>query len=372
MLEAELTKERPLVSVGLLTYNHEDFIGRAIEGVLKQEVNFTYEIVIAEDCSTDRTREIIKHYKALYPDVIRLLLQEENVGMKENSKQLRRACRGKYRANLEGDDYWFTTDKLQKQVDFLENNKEFVAIGGDFFCVDENDMPTEFPWGDIRYSYCQENEYTVEHLKEWLLFAHTSTMMYRNFFYEFDEETNRRFDEVNMLGDRRVCLLLVMHGRVWHEKTIWSIRHVLKKANTSMTRAVKTANYLGVNYGWMLEAERYCWEEFNYKLDLHHKKDQRWLGSLKLFVKKPNRENYEVVKYIFNNSSRKIFYVFLAIKAGIKKILKVFKRDGLFGGLKNGCIKFGKVIKALKNLKSKKNNVPENSQTKAILKSFSK
>lgn len=345
MLEPVLHETRPMVSIGLMTYNHERFIGRAIESVLMQEVNFMYELVIAEDNSTDGTREVILSYKKKYPNVIRLLLQDENVGMKKNSNDLRRACWGRYRANLEGDDYWIDPGKLQKQVDFLENHPDFVAIGGDFTCVDEREIPCVFPWGDIRYSYCQDSEYTVEHLREWLLFGHTSTMLFKNYFYDCGDEVNQRFDEANILGDRRICLFLVMHGRVWHEKEVWTVRHVLKKSDSSMTHAVKTSNYLGVNYGWLLEAERYCREEFNYKLDMKHKKDQRWLGSLKLFFRNPNQENYKVMKYIFIGGHSYFRYICLAVGAFFRKTYRAFKRDGVVDGIKNGCKKVFQVVK---------------------------
>ena len=242
MNETELA--RPLVSVGVMTYNHEKYIAKAIESVIMQEVNFKYEIVIAEDCSTDRTRDIVIEYQKKYPDLIRLILHEQNVGMKANSNILRRSCRGIYRANLEGDDFWIDPCKLQKQVDFLEQNQDYVAIGGNFMCVNDEGKSTAFPWGDIKYTYCFDDEYTIEHFKKWLLFAHTSTMMFRNFFYDCGDEINTRFDEVNMLGDRRICLFLVLKGRVKHVNETWIVRRVLRKSNTSMTNAVRKSNYL--------------------------------------------------------------------------------------------------------------------------------
>lgn len=369
MLEPAHHAERPIVSVGLMTYNHEKFIGKAIESVLMQEVNFTYELLIAEDCSTDRTREIVLAYKKKYPDVIRLLLQDQNVGMKKNSNDLRRACCGKYRANLEGDDYWIDPGKLQKQVDFLENNPDFVAIGGDFTCIDDMGCPCAFPWGDIRYTYCMDNEYTVEHLHQWLLFGHTSTIMFKNYFYDCGEEVNQRFDEVNMLGDRRICLFLVMKGRVWHEKEIWTIRRVLSRSSSSMTNAVKNSNYLGVNFGWLLEAERYCREEFNYKLDMRKKKDQRWLGSLKVFFKHPSRENYRVVIYIFKSAHSYPRYIFLAVAALFRKTYKVFKRDGLFRGVRNGCKKLFYSVNRFFKMK-KSNSIYAEEKRKSVLESF--
>ncbi len=116
----------PKVSVCMITYNHEKFITRAIESVLMQETDFDCELVIGEDCSTDRTRKIVMEYKKKYPDKIRLLLPEKNIGMISNFVQTLKACHGQYVALLEGDDYWTNPLKLQKQADFLDANPDFA------------------------------------------------------------------------------------------------------------------------------------------------------------------------------------------------------------------------------------------------------
>jgi len=108
----------------MITYNHEPFIAQAIEGVLMQKTNFKYELVIGEDCSTDNTRKICEEYAHNYPDIIRLLPSEKNLGMFANGTRTMKACmNGKYIALCEGDDYWTDPNKLQKQVDFMESNK---------------------------------------------------------------------------------------------------------------------------------------------------------------------------------------------------------------------------------------------------------
>ncbi|GAW66657.1 glycosyl transferase family protein [Geoanaerobacter pelophilus] len=110
------------LSVLIITYNHEKFIAQALDSVLMQTVNFDYEIVIGEDCSTDGTRDIVLAYLDAHPDKIRLLLPEKNLGMHRNFVETYRACRGEYLALLDGDDYWSSRDKLQQQVDFLDAN----------------------------------------------------------------------------------------------------------------------------------------------------------------------------------------------------------------------------------------------------------
>lgn len=119
------SKQQPMVAIAMLAYNHEKFIVQAIESVLMQKTSFKYKIIIAEDCSTDKTRDIIIDYQKKYPDKIKLILQNQNVGASKNNIDLLNNLEGKYIAALEGDDYWTDPLKLQKQVDFLEENEDF-------------------------------------------------------------------------------------------------------------------------------------------------------------------------------------------------------------------------------------------------------
>jgi len=130
----------PLLSVCVITYNHASFIRQAIDSVLMQELDFTWEIIIADDCSTDGTREILLEYKAKYPDLIKLILQGENVGPSRNWYDLIYSTNSKYIAYLEGDDYWIDNKKLKTQYEHLENqpninmclhNAKLVNIKGD-------------------------------------------------------------------------------------------------------------------------------------------------------------------------------------------------------------------------------------------------
>jgi glycosyltransferase involved in cell wall biosynthesis len=115
------------VSVAMITYNHERFIAQAIESVLMQETHFPVELVIGEDCSTDNTRAIVQDYGARYPERIRLLLPENNLGVMPNFIATIKACQGRYVALCEGDDYWTDPCKLQKQIDFLEERSDYSA-----------------------------------------------------------------------------------------------------------------------------------------------------------------------------------------------------------------------------------------------------
>jgi glycosyltransferase involved in cell wall biosynthesis len=112
----------PLISVALITYNQEQYIAQAIESILMQEGPFNYELVIGEDCSTDNTRAIVMDYQRRYPGVIRVISSDENMGMMPNLTRTIKACKGKYIAFCEGDDYWLSPYKLEKQLNFMMEN----------------------------------------------------------------------------------------------------------------------------------------------------------------------------------------------------------------------------------------------------------
>lgn len=129
----------PLVSISCLTYNHGKFLKEALDGFLIQKTDFSFEILIHDDASTDDTVQIILDYQKKYPDLIKPIFQEKNL-WSQGTRALSATynfprAQGKYIAMCEGDDFWTDPYKLQKQVDFLECNPEYVACvhGAHFF-----------------------------------------------------------------------------------------------------------------------------------------------------------------------------------------------------------------------------------------------
>ena len=116
-----------MVSVSMITYNHEKYIAEAIEGVVMQKTTFPFELIIGEDFSADNTRAICIEYQKKYPDIIKLRLNDPNQGMMLNWINNIESGEGKYIALCDGDDYWTNPYKLQKQVDFMEANPDFAV-----------------------------------------------------------------------------------------------------------------------------------------------------------------------------------------------------------------------------------------------------
>jgi glycosyltransferase involved in cell wall biosynthesis len=113
----------PKVSIVSISYNQEKYIEKALDSFVMQKADFGFEVVIADDCSTDRTQEIILRYAKKYPDIIKPIIRENNIGIQPNLIDALRHASGEYIALCEGDDYWTDVLKLQTQADFLDKNR---------------------------------------------------------------------------------------------------------------------------------------------------------------------------------------------------------------------------------------------------------
>jgi glycosyltransferase involved in cell wall biosynthesis len=115
-----------LLSVLCLTYNHEAFVAQALASFGAQETSFEFEVIVADDCSTDGTLAIVESFRGRFGDRLRILTTPVNLGVTRNFRRALSACRGRYVALCEGDDYWRGSNKLQRQVDFLEGHADYV------------------------------------------------------------------------------------------------------------------------------------------------------------------------------------------------------------------------------------------------------
>lgn len=165
------------VSVLMTTYNHEMFIAQAIESVLRQQTNFDFELIIGEDCSTDRTRFICEELRDKYPNIITLISNKTNI-YPRNFENTFAHCKGEYIAILEGDDYWIEPSKLQRQVDFLETHEEFSICFGNVK-IERNDRIDESEHGEYyKKILANRTEFGIEDILKGN-FIPTCTVMYR-------------------------------------------------------------------------------------------------------------------------------------------------------------------------------------------------
>jgi glycosyltransferase involved in cell wall biosynthesis len=200
--------DEPMVSVAVITYNHEQFIAQAIESVLMQETTFAVELLIGEDCSTDGTRQIVQAYAAKYPNVTRAFLRERNLGMARNYEAVWQACRGEYIAWLEGDDYWRTPQKLQKQIGLMEANPHYSMCGTKTQLVTTSADGSEKDAGVLAPAVLKPEYGLLDFLKGY--YMHTSGMLLRRELVEFPDWLNG----LVMLRDACVFALCAAKGPV--------------------------------------------------------------------------------------------------------------------------------------------------------------
>ena len=175
--------EKPIASIKVLTYNHERFIKRCLDGLLAQKTKYPFEIVVGDDASNDNTKNILLDYQSKYPDIIRLFLFKDRKGLMLNDRRTVLETKGKYQLICDGDDYWIDTLKLQKQVDFMESFPDHSYVYSDVILVDEYDREmqpspyfierkTLYRSGDVFWHLWQKN------------FVNTSSVCLRNDIYK--------------------------------------------------------------------------------------------------------------------------------------------------------------------------------------------
>jgi glycosyltransferase involved in cell wall biosynthesis len=133
------------LSVAVITYNQENYIAQTLNSIIEQEHSYSYEIIVGEDCSTDETRKVLLKYKEKYPDIIKLLLNEKNLGAVKNYFNCIDHCTGKYIMGCGGDDYWLP-EKVSAQIQYMEEHSEAGMCYGKCEMInDKNNIIKIFP-----------------------------------------------------------------------------------------------------------------------------------------------------------------------------------------------------------------------------------
>lgn len=314
--------EKPMVSILMITYNHEKYIRQALDGILMQKVDFTYEVVIGEDCSQDNTRAILLEYKEKYPDRIRLILHEKNVGIGKNLGAVQRQCDGKYVAICEGDDYWTDPYKLKKQVSFLENHPEYIGTAHKIQVVDEYG---NFKKDSSSITFCQDEVYTIKHVEKGLLPGQTATLVYRNLLIN-DLTAMDALENCNAIGDRKIALYLALNGNIYCFNEVMShYRHVTEHGDSwnAKTKGKNLALYT-INYN--KELSLLAKELKNMEVDFTAVNLACGMKAFLFFLKKPNLENFEILKEIYANHNNKITMTSYILKKVIGFPFKKMKR----------------------------------------------
>lgn len=209
----------PEVSIALTTYNHQDFIAECLDSILNQEVDFEYEIVIGEDLSKDKTKEIIEGYAKKH-DNIRLLSRDVNLGYTKNFDDTMQQCVGKYVAVFDGDDIMLP-GKLQSQKEFLDQNPECVMVGHLMDAFESTSRIIIRTIGPKKH----KQSYDLEDLIKWGSFFANSSKMFRKSAYP-KEGIN---PNVKHIADWAVTLEIALHGKIgfiWEKLALYRVHGV--------------------------------------------------------------------------------------------------------------------------------------------------
>ncbi|MBO5656574.1 MAG: glycosyltransferase family 2 protein [Agathobacter sp.] len=208
------------LSILIPTYNHESYIENCIQGILKQKVNFNYEVLIGEDCSTDDTRGILQRLEKDLPSQFHIYYREHNLGPGDfgNVDDLIARSKGEYLTVLEGDDFWTYEEKLQKQIDFLDQNPDYIAVAHNCVVVDHYGQPR-----DKMYTECKDEEYTLQHYLYDILPGQTATIVYRSEYTAYHNAFLREYKQYDFYpGDRVKAFLQPLLGKVACIQEPWS------------------------------------------------------------------------------------------------------------------------------------------------------
>lgn len=262
------------VSICCTAYNHENYIRRALDSFLMQKTNFRFEIIIHDDASPDGTADIIREYAQKYPDIIKPIFQTENQFSKQVNlirEFLFANSTGQYIAICEGDDFWTDPDKLQKQIDFLDNHPEYIACVHKYFTVGENDEPTYLStFGD----YENGGRYMLKDFENGELPSQLASLVFRNIIFDEDKKYPVSFDAPKIAGDVKLFLYLLAHGDIWRMDEVMSAYRYIAVVGGTSHASRSIGNYLRPYIWWdaCRELEKIFYKEYNKKVDLRFRK----------------------------------------------------------------------------------------------------
>lgn len=206
--EALATENKLLVSIVLITYNHEKYIRKAVDSILNQQMDFAFELIISDDASTDHTQQILAECYGNNENV-RLILREKNSDG-QNSYLAFREARGKYIYVCEGDDYWCGIDGLETLVDWLEHHEEYAGVCGRRVCLSEK---TGYMF--INYDKKLDNrDISLSDFLERKSSFDRCALLYRNFYHD-GKYDYRSYLACKRVGDLTSVIYVLLHGKVY-------------------------------------------------------------------------------------------------------------------------------------------------------------
>lgn len=212
-----------MVSIYVTTFNHENYITRALDSIQMQKTQYSYEVLVGEDCSTDNTRAVVQAWEREHPGKFTFFYRETNMHKTDcpNGLDLKMRCKGKYIICLEGDDFWTDPEKLEKQVTFLETHPEYYAVAHNCTVVGADSLPN----GET-YPECKAEDYTLRHFASDIMPGQLTTLLSRN--YMTDPDFDRSLINIRCgPGDRSIYFSIAAQRRIYcMQESMSAYRHI--------------------------------------------------------------------------------------------------------------------------------------------------
>lgn len=314
-------------SILVVTYNQERYIGDCLQSLVAQKTDFSYEILVGDDASSDSNINIVQKFANAYPDKIIAVLRTKNLGATNNGYDLWRRARGEYIAFCDGDDCWVGETRLQRQVDYLDSHREYSAVCGKSNLIDENGnaLPeSSIPSKQIFWKF-DKSVFTKEDFANWRMPAHDSAILARNPFPEEDGTLLCRAHSV--VGDRTFILFFLLHGDIACTENVVSCYRYILKDSHFMTD-YETENKRHQDFLMMRQLERYAHSK-GWPLSLLKIKQERLIAAACIWLQTPTDFNWKVLKNIICDSESPLKYSFWSLQILCRKWwqLNILKRN---------------------------------------------
>jgi len=314
-----------IVSVAMVTYNHEKYIREALDSILMQIVDFKYEVIIGDDCSSDNTGSILQEYEKKYQDIFKIIYRNVNIGPTKNIYDVFLHCNGDYIAQLEGDDFWDDPQKLQKQVEFLELNKEYIGSAHSCSVLCDNKVAAE----RIKYSYlCKDGTvFTFEDYKRRRFAGHTCTMVYRNIYRNNVCDYTIIYRADKYTGDRTINMLLVAQGDIYCMGNFMSTyRSVCNKEASNVNSLFKGLNRMIDDWNYEEKLDDYCKEVFGRSFLTADNLAKKWMQAAYTYIKRRDEKSESILKEFTKKLKKKPNALFYILKHLIKPtVMAIFR-----------------------------------------------
>lgn len=309
------------LSVIFITYNHAQYVEKALMSVINQKTDFPFEVVVGDDCSTDGTQDILKRIASGHPEV-KLNLRSENTGGRPtlNVYETTKKCTGQYLAYLEGDDFWTDDHKLQKQVDFLEDHPEYTACTHSMKMVDEKDEEITDPetlsigslydWsGDFTYEdYCYSGKWP----------GHYASVVSRNIYKARKYDYTILYRASDFTDDALINLFLLMEGKIYRMDEVMSVWRYVKKSGAGNWNSIAMKRNIARDDCYLSKTMMQWIEQYRPLSDYSRKRCLADFGlALKEYLKRPNAENKQFLRDMY--------------EYGINHVVLKDKKSSLFG-----------------------------------------